>query len=430
MKEEDSLPHQIFGSENLQNEIKKALERFHGIFARQVRPEPAKLPAFHLELTLDETWTKSKSNSGRPRPVTNSKQNEMDKQVEQMLDLQVIELSTALNYSQVHMVPKVPEGWRFALDYRELNLNTRGYSWPIPNIREMFARIGEQHPKYFCVLDLTSGYHQIEVANPSRALTAFITQKGIFQFKRLPMGIKGAPAYFQKMMTSIVLVGLVYQICEVYLDDCLVYAQTEKQLIINLYKIFERFEKYNLTLNPKKCRFGMTEVEYVGVVLNEHGLSFSKEKKDSIMNFPKPIVQKQLKSFVGLANYFRTHVLNHSTIIRPLEGMLTNYKRTTRLEWTDEQIQAFEDMKLAIHNCQTLTFLDGQGEVHLKTDASYYGMGALLYQIRQGNEYPVACLSKTLSKEQLRWKVPEKECYAIFWSFKKLAYLIRDIHFT
>ena len=125
-------------------------------------------------------------------------------------------------------------------------------------------------------------------------------------------------------------------ICEVYLDDLLVFGHSEQELIINLHKVFERLKKYNLTLNPKKCRFGMSEVEYVGVVLNEHGLSFSHEKKDSIMNFPKPIVQKQLKSFVGLANYFRTHVPNHSSIIRPLEGMLVNYKRTNRLEWNDE----------------------------------------------------------------------------------------------
>ena len=163
-------------------------------------------------------------------------------------------------------------------------------------------------------MNLTSGYHQVEVHAKSRWLTAFITHKGIYQFARLPMGVKGAPSYFQKMMTSIVLVGLVYVICEVYLDDLLVFGHSEQELIINLHKVFERLKKYNLTLNPKKCRFGMSEVEYVGVVLNEHGLSFSHKKKDSIMNFPKPIVQKQLKSFVGLANYFCTHVPNDSSI--------------------------------------------------------------------------------------------------------------------
>ena len=103
----------------------------------------------------------------------------MDEQVDKMKELMVVEYFTALHYSQVHMVPKKPDGWRFALDYRELNLNIQGNSWPIPNIREMFARIGEHHPKYFAILDLTSHYHQIEVANPSRALTAFITHKGI-----------------------------------------------------------------------------------------------------------------------------------------------------------------------------------------------------------------------------------------------------------
>jgi hypothetical protein len=176
------------------------------------------------------------------RPVTNQKQKAMDEMVVEMVELRVAELSSSPHYSQVHLVPKVSDGMRFAVDYREFNLNSEGYSWPIPKIREMFARIGEHHPKYFCVLDLTSGYHQVEVHAESRWLTAFITHKRIYQFAWLPMGVKGAPSYFQKLMTSIVLVGLVYVICEMYLDDLLVFGQSEQELIINLHKVFERLE--------------------------------------------------------------------------------------------------------------------------------------------------------------------------------------------
>ena len=294
---QSDLPVTIHGSENLQREIKLVLNEYGNRFFRQVRREPAALPPFELRLTKTEKWSSSRSNCGRPRPLGPEKHKALKDQVEAMQAVDVIEQSTALHYSQAHLVPKKPRGWRFALDYRELNENSESYAWPIPNIREMFARIGEHRPRYFAVLDLTSGYHQVEVANPARALTAFITTMGIFQFKRLPMGLKGAPAYFQKMMSGIVLQGLVFSICEIYLDDCLVFGKTEEELVENLRQVLARFRQYNLTCNPDKCRFGMTQVEYVGVQIDENGLSFSKEKKESVMNFPQPEIQKQLKSF-------------------------------------------------------------------------------------------------------------------------------------
>jgi hypothetical protein len=111
------------------------------------------------------------------------------------------------------------------------------------------------------------------------------------------MGLKGAPAYFQRILSGIVLHGLVFSICEIYLDDCLVFGKTEEEFVNNLEKVLMRFRQYNLTCNPDKCRFGMSKVEYVGVEISENGLSFSKEKKESVLNFPKPEIQKQLKSF-------------------------------------------------------------------------------------------------------------------------------------
>ena len=101
-------------------------------------------------------------------------------------------------------------------------------------------------------------------------------------------------------------------------------------------------QTYNITLHPDKCRFGLPEVEYVGYVVNERGMSFSKEKKDSILNFPKPSIMKQLKSFLGLANYFHTHVRDHSMLVRPLHAMLHDYNKTKKLTWTTTASEAFE----------------------------------------------------------------------------------------
>jgi hypothetical protein len=180
--------------------------------------------------------------------------------------------------------------------------------WPIPNIEAMLRRIGSQRAKYYGIMDLTSGYHQAPLSASARIFTAFITFCGVYEWLRVPMGLKGAPSYFQKIMASVVLAGLLYFICELYLDDILIYARTHEEFLERLRKVFERLRKHKLTVNPTKCSFGMSEVEYVGHVINEKGLSFSHEKKEKVFNIPKPTIGKHLKSFIGCAEYFHSHI--------------------------------------------------------------------------------------------------------------------------
>jgi hypothetical protein len=228
------LPQAIQGPLSLQTKLRHLLTEYQDIFSRSVREEPAKLNPFVVELIPNEQWTTSNKNKGRPRPCSTTKQEEMRNQVTKLQELGVVQQSQASNYSQVHMVPKKPTGWRFALDYRQLNLSTKSLGWPLPNIREMFSRIGEKHAKYYGVMDLTSGYHQCEIHPESRYLTAFITLFGLFEWLRVPMGLKGAPSYFQQMMAGVVLIGLLYILCEVYLDDILVYGRDENEFLSNL----------------------------------------------------------------------------------------------------------------------------------------------------------------------------------------------------
>jgi hypothetical protein len=205
-------------------------------------------------------------------------------------------------------------------------------------------------------MDCTSGYHQAPLSKASQYLAVFITFMGIYEWLRVPMGLKGAPSYFQQMMATVVLVALIHIICEVYLDDIIVHAKTELEFIDRLGQVFERFRKHKITLNPEKCRFGLTQIEYVGHVIDEHGMSFSTKKKEQILEFPLPVYEKELKSFVGLANYFRDHVHNHSTLIRPLNIMLKNYSKHKKLAWSEENIKIFEEIKHKIANCPKLHF--------------------------------------------------------------------------
>jgi hypothetical protein len=149
---------------------------------------------------------------------------------------------------------------------------------PIPNIKEMFARLGTHESNEFGMMDLTAGYHQAPVGLGTRIFLVLICFCGIFQFKRLPFGPKRAPSYFQQMMASVVLAGLIYFICEMYLDDCIVHGATDDELIERLEIVLARFLLNLITLKPSKCKFGLSLVEYCGKQIDKSGLSMSKKK--------------------------------------------------------------------------------------------------------------------------------------------------------
>ena len=373
----DAIPPENFhGSEDLKQRLRELTEAYSDIFKATLTSEPARVPCFELKLKPEayQEWLQTAAVRS-PRPMSKEKQEETKRQIESMLELELISPTTHVSAcSHVMLAPKPGGKWRFCVDYRTLNSLSESLSWPIPNIKEMLERIGTRRAKYFAVLDLSQGFYQVPLDQRSKALTAFTTWVGTFQWNRLPMGIKGAPPYFQYVMATQVLSGLNHEICELYIDDICAFASTEDEFIENLRKIFQRCRDYNIKLNPRKCRFGMPEVEYVGHTINETGLHFTRSKLDSVLGFELPKYGKQLKSFVGFCNYFRSHVKDFSTMMHPLNQLLTDYDKRRRLVWTEETIQAFEDMKSAIHECPSLFFIDYNLPIFLHTDASKYGI--------------------------------------------------------
>jgi len=419
----------VAGSENLQLRLRDLLKEYKHIFSEELRKEHAKLPPMDLRVANDK-WRTNK-NCAPPRPHSRAKQEEIERQVNAMLASGVIKPSQAPWYSQVHIVPKPNNKWRFCIDFRNLNDCSEAMGWPIPNTYRMLQRLGNKRAKFYGVMDLTSGYYQAPVSKNSQAYTAFITDVGMFEWQRVPMGLKGAPSYFQQQMQQTVLCGLVYQILEIYLDDIIVYGTTEDEYVNNLRQVFERFNKYGITLNPKKCRFGLGEVEYVGHTINENGMSFSEEKREEVLDFPLPTTQKGMKQFLGLANYFRDHVKNHSIITQPLQAMVSDYNKNKPLVWTEELINQFKLVRKAVAECPQLHFIDEKLPLFLHTDASDYGIGAYLFQkTPEGKELPLAFISKSLTAERLNWSVPEKEAFAIVYAFSKLEYILRDTYFV
>lgn len=302
----------------------------------------------------------------------------------------------------------------------------------------MLNRVGDSRPKFFAVFDLTSGYYQAEIDEDSRELTAFLTRNGVYRWLRLPMGLTGAGSYFQKSLATEVLRDKMHDGCELYLDDCMIHANTFDLYLKRLRQVFLRFREKKITLNPDKCSLGKPQVEFVGHTIDHDGLHFTRDKLDSVLNFPRPETKRQIKSFVGLANYFRDHIKNHSIRAQPLQDLVNGYDKKQarhRIKWTDEANAAFEDLRDAIDQCPKLWFLNDYSEIFLQTDASDYGIGAYLYQLVEQEdgesiEMPIGFISKSIASEHQSWDTPMKEGFAIFYALKKWEYLLRDRQFS
>jgi hypothetical protein len=432
----DVLPTQIFGSDNLKRLITALCREFKHIFSRELRTTPAKLEPLILEVNEAEWFTKK--NRTPPRPQGKVKNAEIRRQIEKMLKAGVIRVSQATAYSHVHLVPKADGTWRFCIDFRSLNALTKALGFPIPNIDRMIERLGSERAKFYAIMDLTKGYYQGVIAEASRRYTAFITEHGLYEWVRVAMGLTSAPSYFQEQMQNVVLAGLLYSICEVYLDDIIVHAQTEEQFIDRLRKIFQRLSDNGITLNPDKCRLGLEEVEFVGHVINSEGHTFSREKVSAVLNFEKPQTAQEMKSFLGTINYFRGHIRNYAVITQPLHKLILNYTkkdRNTPVQWTMEAEAAFVQVKGEINNLPTMYFLREEGEIRLYTDASNLGIGGYLCQVEtrpDGTEIerPTAFMSEAFKGAQLRWSTYEQEAYAIYKSVTKFEYLLRGRRFS
>jgi hypothetical protein len=418
----------VEGPDSLQSALKDLIAEYSDIFSTQVRAEPAKLPPMNLE--VDEEKWRSKENRLPPRQQSAIKQEAIRQQVADMLQQNVIAPSNVAEYSQVVLTPKQNGKWRMTVDYRRLNLCSRGNGWPLPLIQQLLRRIGTHKPKFFGVMDLTSGYHQCGLSKRSRKYTAFITYMGVFEWLRLPMGLKGAASYFQMVLATMVLAGLLYITLELYLDDVIVFGKNEEEFLQRLKQVFERFREFQITLNPSKCRFGMSKVEYLGHVIDDTGITFSREKLAKVIEFRELTLQKDLKQFIGLTNYFSSHIKNYAIIAKPLHHLMNPYHPKSAVKWTPASKEALAKLKTAINDCPKLFYVDETAPVHVATDASDYGIGGYVYQIINGIEIPIAFISKSLVNEQLRWQVHEKESYAKVYCITKCDYLLRDRKFV
>ena len=322
--------------EDLKSKLTNVVYKYTNVFSKELSHRAALIPPYTIPLKENNDWTTDK-NRHPPRWQTIAKTYELEKFIRKAIACDMIRPSDAPAWSQILLTPKKDGTYRFCVDFRALNNNTHSSGWPLPNIKHVLDRLAKKKPKYFSILDLTSGYFQIPIDENSRFLTAFRTLKGLFEWCRLPMGLKGAGSYFQMQMNKI-FEDLLYTILEIYLDDILIFAETKEELVANTNTVLERLRKYNITVNPEKVKMGLTEVEYVGHLIDKHGISFTQQKKDKVLEFRLPSKAHELKSFLGLCSQYRDHIQGYATLSAPLHDMLQGYTKRSRqkLQWNKQ----------------------------------------------------------------------------------------------
>ena len=353
----------------------------------------------------------------RPYRLPESQKDEIDRQVEQLLKEDIIVKSNSPWNSPLLVVPKKtgPDGkqkWRMVVDFRKVNEKTIGDAHPLPDIAEILDQLGQS--KNFTCLDMIMGYHQIELEPGEGPKTAFSTKQGHWKHKRLPFGLKTAPATFQKMMNS-VLSGLTGTRCFVYLDDIVLYAKSLADHNGKLREVLDRLRTYQLKLQPDKCEFLRTEVSYLGHQITESGVRPDPQKVAAIEQFPTPTDAKKLKTFCGMVSYYRRFIPNCSKIASPLYKLL---KKDARFERNEPQENAFQHLKAKLVSRPILQYPDFSKEFILTTDASNQGLGAVLSQGPIGKDLPIAYASRRLNSAEVHYTVSEKELLSVVWATK------------
>uniref|UniRef100_L7LYF1 RNA-directed DNA polymerase n=1 Tax=Rhipicephalus pulchellus TaxID=72859 RepID=L7LYF1_RHIPC len=304
---------------------------------------------------------------------------------------------------------------RVCVDYRNLNAITEPDSFPMGNVTELLYTIAKA--KYISVLDMTRGYWQIPLSGESQGLAAFATPSGLYAWKVMPYGLRNSAATFQRIVNELLANHRQYACA--YIDDVAVFSETWQDHMCHLRAVLQAIQSAGLTVNPAKCNFAQPRVKYLGHEVGSGIHAPDSDRVRAIQQLRPPKTKKELRSVLGLLNYYRDYVPEYSRLVLPLTG-LTNKRVPNTLPWTAEAQHAFDAVKEALASVPGLTAPIPGKEFYLATDASERAVGACLSQEADGEERPVAFLSKKLTPAQQKWSTIEREAFAIVWALESL----------
>lgn len=368
----------------------------------------------------------------RARPIHPNDVEAVRKHLQELLDAGVIRESESPFSSPIVVVRKKNGQVRLCIDYRKLNLQTVKDAYALPRMDDTFTALSGS--RWFSVLDLKSGYYQIEVDEADKPKTAFVCPLGFWEFNRMPQGVTNAPSTFQRLMEKC-MGDMNLKEVVVFLDDLIVFSKTLEEHEARLIKVLNRLKEYGLKLSPEKCKFFQSSVRYLGHVVSERGVETDPEKIAALRTWPVPHRLKELRAFLGFCGYYRKFIKGYSSIVKPLNDLTSGYppvqkhskskdksgqyyhpKEPFLDRWTPACQQAFEMIIDKLTTSPVLAFADPTLPYILHTDASSTGLGAALYQEQEGQLRVVAYASRGLSRSESRYPAHKLEFLALKWS--------------
>ena len=384
---------------------------------KEVAPAPGVEHSIHL---TDEQPIKQRAYNLSPE-----KQAVVKSTVEKLLELGLIRESNSPWASSPVLVLKSDGSWRMCIDYRKVNAVTKKDAYPIPLIQDCLNFCKDA--TWLALIDIKDAYHHVLMAEKSIQCTAFATQNGLYEWLRMPFGLCNAPATFQRYVDNC-LRDLIGKTCAAFFDDCLVYTTgTLEEHMADVQAVLTRLSAAGLEANLKKCKFGYSEIKFIGHIVGKGMIRPDPEKVTAVSNYAVPQNLSQLRSFLGLVNYYHDFVKGFALIARPLYQLT---RKDVPWEWSGLANAAFESLKACLLTKPCLYPPDFAKPFILQTDASGVGIGAVLTQVIDGKEHPIGFISRQLSKHEMNYSAIEWECLAVVWAVGVFEVYLSGAPFT
>ena len=396
----------------LQNIVKEVVHNYQDIFALE-----ADAPGYCDLLPFSIDTGANKPIARRPYRVPMSQREQVEAHLKELLEQGIISVSSSPWHSPIVLVRKRDNSLRVCIDFRGLNSITKGNAYPLPVIDELFLDL--RGNKYFSTLDLKSGYYQIGLDQSSKEKTAFSFNNSLYEFNRLPFGLKNAPAHFSRLMRS-VLAGLIGSAVLFYLDDIIILGKTEEEHLANLIKVLECLRSHNLRVRLDKCNFFKREVEFLGHVISGEGIKPIHDKVQSIREYARPRNCREVRSFLGLASYYRKFICKFGEISRPLDAL----RQCENFQWGDKHEKSFVMLKTALSSDSLLVFPDFKKPFYVTCDASKRAIAGVISQLDGKKDRPISFASRALTKTEAKYSTIEREALAIKWVLTKHRYML------
>ena len=360
----------------------------------------------------------------KPYPLPFTSEQIVRDEISEMIENDIIEPSDSPYSSPIVLVKKKDGSIRFCIDFRALNAITIGDACPIPDQDEIMVKMC--NAKFFTKLDLTKGYWQIGIDQNSKKYTAFRAAGELFHFTRMAFGLKNAPMTFNRMMNRLIghIEGTVF-----FFDDVNIFHNDWNDHISTLKKVFEIFKVNNLRVKPSKTYIGFPEITFLGHIVGKGLLKPLDDNIEKILSLQVPKTKKQVRSIIGLVNFYAKFIMNISDLLYPLFD-LTKKGRPERVIWNDHCRRSLERIQELIRSEPTLIIPNIKHHFFVQTDASGTGLGCVLLQKVDGTLRPCRFHSRKLLPRETRYAVIEREALAIVWGLQKLSRFILGTEFV